>query len=97
MSESESESESWDYVSRSKLCNCLSFLGSEDAVAFAYELKLLLECLGVIDCKVSGQVFRVDANVSLHREGEPLGVRTEIKNMNSLKDARKGNRYSYDT
>lgn len=65
------------------------FKGSEDAVAFASELKLLLECLGVTDSKSSGgQTFRVDANVSLHRDGEPLGVRTEIKNMNSLKDVR---------
>jgi len=65
------------------------FEGSEDAVAFASELKQLLECLGVTDKKSGGgQIFRVDANVSLHREGDPLGVRTEIKNMNSLKDVR---------
>jgi len=70
------------------------FTGSEDAVAFAAELKLLLECLGVTDSKSSGgQVFRVDANVSLHREGDPLGVRTEIKNMNSLKDVRNAIEY----
>ena len=60
-------------------------------MAFAAELKQLLECLGVTDKKSGGgQIFRVDANVSLHREGDPLGVRTEIKNMNSLKDVRNG-------
>jgi len=65
------------------------FEGSEDAVAFASELKHLLECLGVTDAKSgAGQIFRVDANVSLHRDDEPLGIRTEIKNMNSLKDVR---------
>uniref|UniRef100_A0A096MCC8 Glutamyl-tRNA(Gln) amidotransferase subunit B, mitochondrial n=1 Tax=Poecilia formosa TaxID=48698 RepID=A0A096MCC8_POEFO len=29
--------------------------------------------------------LRVDANVSVHRPGEPLGTRTEVKNINSLR------------
>lgn len=29
--------------------------------------------------------FRVDANVSVNRPGEPLGVRTEIKNIGSVR------------
>lgn len=29
--------------------------------------------------------MRVDANVSVHRPGEPLGVRTEVKNINSAR------------
>lgn len=29
--------------------------------------------------------LRVDVNVSVHKSGEPLGVRTEIKNIGSLK------------
>lgn len=29
--------------------------------------------------------LRVDANVSVHRPGEPLGVRTEVKNINSIR------------
>ena len=29
--------------------------------------------------------LRVDANISVRRPGEPLGVRTEVKNLNSLK------------
>lgn len=29
--------------------------------------------------------LRVDANVSVHRPGEPLGVRTEVKNLNSAR------------
>lgn len=29
--------------------------------------------------------LRVDANVSIHKEGEILGVRTEIKNIGSIK------------
>lgn len=30
-----------------------------------------------------GQI-RVDANVSVHQSGEPLGVRREVKNINSV-------------
>ena len=33
--------------------------------------------------------LRVDANVSVHRPGEPLGVRTEVKNINSIKGVSK--------
>lgn len=29
--------------------------------------------------------LRVDANVSVHHSGEPYGVRTEVKNINSLR------------
>lgn len=29
--------------------------------------------------------LRVDANVSVHRPGEPLGIRTEVKNINSIR------------
>lgn len=29
--------------------------------------------------------MRVDANVSVHRPGEPLGIRTEVKNINSIR------------
>ena len=29
--------------------------------------------------------LRVDANISVRRPGEELGVRTEVKNLNSLK------------
>ena len=29
--------------------------------------------------------LRVDANISVRRPGEDLGVRTEVKNLNSLK------------
>lgn len=29
--------------------------------------------------------MRVDANVSVHELGEPLGVRAEVKNINSVR------------
>ena len=29
--------------------------------------------------------MRVDASVSLHHKGEELGIRTEVKNINSIR------------
>ena len=33
-------------------------------------------------------MLRGDANISVHLPGEPLGVRTEVKNLNSLRSVR---------
>jgi len=49
------------------------------------ELKRVLEYLGVSDCNMEEGSLRVDANVSIRREGdEELGTKTEVKNMNSF-------------
>jgi hypothetical protein len=46
-------------------------------------LKLfLLSCL--FPLPPEGQL-RVDANISVHHPGEPLGIRTEVKNLNSIR------------
>lgn len=37
---------------------------------------------------VTEGALRVDANISVHRPSEPLGVRSEVKNLGSLKDLR---------
>lgn len=34
---------------------------------------------------LSEGALRVDANISVNRPGEPFGVRTEVKNINSLR------------
>uniref|UniRef100_A0A7N6FIV0 Glutamyl-tRNA(Gln) amidotransferase subunit B, mitochondrial n=1 Tax=Anabas testudineus TaxID=64144 RepID=A0A7N6FIV0_ANATE len=39
----------------------------------------------LIDLNRAEGQLRVDANVSVHRPGEPLGVRTEVKNINSVR------------
>ena len=81
----------WPCIASVMLCCChlnAIISGVDCLILGANDLSA---ALGVTDYKSSGgQAFRVDANVSLHRQGEPLGVRTEIKNMNSLKDVRKG-------
>uniref|UniRef100_A0A4X2KVD4 Glutamyl-tRNA(Gln) amidotransferase subunit B, mitochondrial n=1 Tax=Vombatus ursinus TaxID=29139 RepID=A0A4X2KVD4_VOMUR len=39
----------------------------------------------LIDLNRAEGQLRVDANVSVHHPGEPLGVRTEVKNLNSIR------------
>lgn len=38
----------------------------------------------------------MDANVSVHREGEPLGVRTEVKNIGSVRAVAHAVEYEID-
>ncbi|MDZ7779373.1 MAG: Asp-tRNA(Asn)/Glu-tRNA(Gln) amidotransferase subunit GatB [Gemmatimonadota bacterium] len=53
--------------------------------AFLAALKQMLEYVGVSDCNMEEGSLRADANVSLRRSGtEPLGTKTEIKNVNSF-------------
>ena len=56
----------------------------EEAREYAEKLQLIMRNVGVSDCKMQEGSMRCDVNVSLHKEGEPWGTRTEIKNINSL-------------
>jgi aspartyl-tRNA(Asn)/glutamyl-tRNA(Gln) amidotransferase subunit B len=59
---------------------------SEDARAYVAELRGILLAAGVSDAKMEEGSMRVDANVSVRRAGETeLGLRCEIKNMNSTR------------
>ncbi|XP_023262077.1 glutamyl-tRNA(Gln) amidotransferase subunit B, mitochondrial [Seriola lalandi dorsalis] len=57
----------------------------EEAAAAVRELQLILQALGTCQGNMSEGQLRVDANVSIHRPGEPLGIRTEVKNINSIR------------
>lgn len=41
--------------------------------------------LNVCTGKLEEGAFRIDSNISVHRPGEPLGTRVELKNLNSFK------------
>jgi aspartyl-tRNA(Asn)/glutamyl-tRNA(Gln) amidotransferase subunit B len=59
---------------------------AEQARAYASELRGVLEAIGVSDVKMEEGSMRVDANVSVRPVGTTeLGVKVEIKNMNSLR------------
>lgn len=49
------------------------------------ELMLTLTTLETCSCKMHEGAFRVDANISINRPGEALGVRTEVKNISSVR------------
>ncbi|XP_053438831.1 glutamyl-tRNA(Gln) amidotransferase subunit B, mitochondrial isoform X1 [Nycticebus coucang] len=57
----------------------------EEAATAVRELQLILQALGTSHAGMAEGQLRVDANVSVHRPGEPLGVRTEVKNLNSIR------------
>lgn len=56
----------------------------EEAKEYAEKLQLIMRYIQVSDCKMQEGSMRCDVNVSLTRNGEPLGTRTEIKNINSV-------------
>ena len=61
------------------------------ARSFLNELKNLLKYLDVSDCNMEEGSLRCDANVSVRPAGTAeLGVKTELKNMNSFKHLEKG-------
>uniref|UniRef100_H3A5H3 Glutamyl-tRNA(Gln) amidotransferase subunit B, mitochondrial n=1 Tax=Latimeria chalumnae TaxID=7897 RepID=H3A5H3_LATCH len=57
----------------------------EEAAAAVRELQLILKALGTSRANMAEGQLRVDANVSVHQPGEPYGVRTEVKNINSTR------------
>jgi aspartyl-tRNA(Asn)/glutamyl-tRNA(Gln) amidotransferase subunit B len=59
---------------------------AEEALAFGQLLKLTLEYAGVCDGRMEQGSLRCDVNVSLKAPGDKrLGIRREIKNLNSFK------------
>jgi len=58
---------------------------SEQASAYLTRLRQILMYTGVCDGNMEEGSLRCDANVSVHRPGEPLGIRNEIKNLNSFR------------
>jgi aspartyl-tRNA(Asn)/glutamyl-tRNA(Gln) amidotransferase subunit B len=58
---------------------------AEEAVAYAKALyRVIVEEIGICDGNMQEGSFRCDANVSVRRPGAPLGIRAEIKNLNSF-------------
>ncbi len=61
---------------------------SEEAKLYLEELKAILECLEVSDCKMQEGSLRCDVNVSVRPKGqEAFNTRTEMKNLSSFSAA----------
>lgn len=59
---------------------------AEEVIAYLEKLKLILQYLGVSDCKMQEGSLRADINLSVREVGaKEYGTRTEMKNMNSFK------------
>jgi len=68
---------------------------ADQAKSYVAELRGILVATGASDGKMEEGSLRVDANVSVHRAGEPFGTRAEIKNLNSLRSL--GRAIDYET
>ncbi|GFY59487.1 glutamyl-tRNA(Gln) amidotransferase subunit B, mitochondrial [Trichonephila inaurata madagascariensis] len=56
-----------------------------EAAALVKELICILKRIETCSCELEEGTFRVDANISVNKIGDPLGTRTEVKNINSLR------------
>lgn len=63
----------------------------EEAYAYLETLKQIIQYTGVSDVKMEEGSMRCDANISLRPLGqEEFGTKTELKNLNSFNNVRKG-------
>jgi aspartyl-tRNA(Asn)/glutamyl-tRNA(Gln) amidotransferase subunit B len=61
----------------------------QEAYEYLTSLKSIIEYLDVSDCDMEKGSLRCDANISIRKKGASgLGVKTELKNMNSFKAVR---------
>ena len=65
------------------------FRSGEEVEAFMHTLRHLVRWLGISDANMERGNLRCDCNVSVRRPGAPYGTRCEVKNMNSMKFARR--------
>jgi len=69
----------------------------EEATLFLTKLRSILLSLGVSDVKMEEGSLRCDGNISIREVGnKELGVKSEIKNMNSFKALEKALKYEFD-
>jgi aspartyl-tRNA(Asn)/glutamyl-tRNA(Gln) amidotransferase subunit B len=62
---------------------------ADEVVAYLEKLRLILQYLGVSDCKLQEGSMRADVNLSVRECGSrQMGTRTEMKNLNSFKAIR---------
>ncbi|MEK7589444.1 MAG: Asp-tRNA(Asn)/Glu-tRNA(Gln) amidotransferase subunit GatB [Patescibacteria group bacterium] len=62
---------------------------AQDVIAFASELRLIMRYLGASDADMEKGQMRVEVNISVRPEGNVLGTKVEIKNINSISAAGK--------
>ncbi|MGL1903815.1 MAG: Asp-tRNA(Asn)/Glu-tRNA(Gln) amidotransferase subunit GatB [Fibrobacterales bacterium] len=69
----------------------------KEAVKYLEKLKQILEYSGVSDADMEKGNLRADSNVSIRKgEDAPLGIRAEIKNLNSFTNLEKASNYEIE-
>lgn len=59
---------------------------AEEVIAYLETLRMLIQYLGVSDCKLQEGSMRADVNLSVRETGaKEFGTRTEMKNLNSFR------------
>lgn len=69
---------------------------AEEASAYLRKLRAILLCAGVSDCRMNEGSLRCDVNLSIRRAGQPMGTRTEMKNLNSFQSVERAIRAEYE-
>lgn len=57
----------------------------KEARKFAEELRLILRYLDASEADMEKGQLRIEANISVNKEGEKLGTKVEVKNLNSFR------------
>ncbi len=69
---------------------------AEEAKAYVRKLRTVMLYAGVSDCRMNEGSLRCDVNLSVRKKGEQkLGVRTEMKNLNSFQFIGKAIEYEF--
>lgn len=69
---------------------------AEEAKQYVRKLRAIMRYIGVSDCKMQEGSLRCDVNLSVRKKGETaLGVRTEMKNLNSFQFIGKAVEYEF--
>lgn len=79
-----------------EIVTCPDFRSADEVGEYLEQLQLIMRYLKISDCKMQEGSLRCDVNLSVHKKGEPLGTRTEIKNMNSFSYIKKAMAYEFE-
>jgi len=69
---------------------------SEQARKFAEELRVIFRYIGISEANMEKGEMRVEANISLAKQGEKKGTKVEVKNLNSFRAVEKALEYEME-
>ena len=61
---------------------------ADEATAYLTKLRSIVRYIGACDGNMAEGSMRADVNISVRKAGDPLGTRTELKNINSVRFVR---------